>query len=456
MVDMRWQPRPGSRITRRDALKLGAGTLGVAVLGAAGCAPDADETQGGGGGGSGLVFLSTQLRPVEEAEKMRQKILADYDGKVDFLGEDTGPFNDRIEAEARAGKGTVGVIGGEHGDMSSLAAQDRLMDLSDLTAQLADRGFNEDYLELAKLGGDKPLYIPWMQASYVMVARKEALEHVPGGADPKQGLSYEQITAWAKAIADAEGSKRFGLPLADDGLVHRFLQGFTYPSYTGGLNTTFKSADATKMWEQLKATWAYANPQSTGYAFMQEPLQGGEVWLAWDHVARMIDALRANPDGFVAFPSPIGPKGLGYLGVLNGLAIPKTAPNPEESKKLITYLTDPKTAAITVREVGFFPPTASQELPADIDAGIKAEADALAAQTGHAKALLSLLPVGLGEKSGAYNDVFRSALEAIVLKNQPIPQTLDAQGKQLQGVLDEAKAKCWKPDPESSGTCKVG
>jgi multiple sugar transport system substrate-binding protein len=456
MDGTRSQSRPTSQITRRDALKLGAGTLGAAMLGAAGCAPNADEAKGGGGGGGGLVFLSTQLRPVEEAEKMRQKILADYDGKVEFLGEDAGPFNDRIEAEAQAGKGTVGVIGAEHGDMSGLAAKDRLMDLSDLTSELASRGFNEDYLELAKLGGDKPLYIPWMQASYVMVARKEAMELVPGGADPSQGLSYDQVTQWAKAIADKEGSKRFGLPLADDGLVHRFMQGFTYPSYTGGLNTTFKSSGAASMWDWFKSTWAYANPQSTGYAFMQEPLQGGEVWLAWDHVARMIDALRANPDGFVAFPCPTGPKGLGYLAVLNGLAIPKTAPNPDESKKLITYLTDPKTAAVTVREVGFFPPTKTQELPADVDAGIKAEAAALAAQAGNAKALTSLLPVGLGEKSGAYNDVFRGAMEAIVLKNQPVQQVLDSQSKKLQGVLDEAKAKCWKPDPPSSGTCKVG
>jgi hypothetical protein len=51
---------------------------------------------------------------------------------------------------------------------------------------------------------------------------------------------------------------------------------------------------------------------------MQEPLQGGEVWLAWDHVARMIEALRGNPDGFVAFPAPVGPKGLGLF--------PTTAP----------------------------------------------------------------------------------------------------------------------------------
>jgi multiple sugar transport system substrate-binding protein len=77
---------------------------------------------------------------------------------------------------------------------------------------------------------------------------------VPGGADPSQGLTYEQIGAWAKAIADKEGSKRFGLPLGEDGLVHRFVQGFTYPSFTGGVNTTFKSGEATTMWDWVKST----------------------------------------------------------------------------------------------------------------------------------------------------------------------------------------------------------
>lgn len=31
-----------------------------------------------------LLFLSTQLNPIEEAEKMRRVILKDYPGEVDF------------------------------------------------------------------------------------------------------------------------------------------------------------------------------------------------------------------------------------------------------------------------------------------------------------------------------------------------------------------------------------
>ena len=36
-----------------------------------------------------------------------------------------------------------------------------------------------------------------------------------------------------------------------------------------------------------------SNPNSTNYDFMQEPLLAGEVWIAWDHIARVKEALHA-------------------------------------------------------------------------------------------------------------------------------------------------------------------
>jgi len=44
------------------------------------------------------------------------------------------------------------------------------------------------------------------------------------------------------------------------------------------------------------------------------------VWIAWDHIARVKDALTTQPDQFVAFPAPAGPKGRGYMPVIAGLA----------------------------------------------------------------------------------------------------------------------------------------
>ena len=42
---------------------------------------------------------------------------------------------------------------------------------------------------------------------------------------------------------------------------------------------------------------------------MQDPLQSGEVLVAWDHVARITSAVRDHPNDYVVFPAPAGPQG---------------------------------------------------------------------------------------------------------------------------------------------------
>ena len=38
-------------------------------------------------------------------------------------------------------------------------------------------------MKLGRLGTNKQLYIPWMQATYIMVANKQALQYLPKGAN---------------------------------------------------------------------------------------------------------------------------------------------------------------------------------------------------------------------------------------------------------------------------------
>jgi multiple sugar transport system substrate-binding protein len=446
----------GRLISRRRVTQAGLGLAGAAALG--GVATQASlagaaRLQDGGS----LVFLSTQLSQVPEAEAMRNTILADFEGEVEFITEDLGPFNDRVAAETQAGTGTVGLLGGQHGDFASFAADGLLTDLTDLATELQDRSITPQYLELGRYGTEVQHYIPWMQATYVMVANRDALEFLPEGLDEaglQTSLTYDQLAAWVKSINDAQGQK-FALPAGEQGLYHRFLQGYAYPSFTGGVNTTFKSADAVTMWQWLKDVWQYVNPQAVSYDNLSDPLLTGEIWVGWDHTARLITALRENPDALIAFPAPRGPKGLGFMPVVAGLAIPKTAPDPTASRALIEYLTRPEVQAITLREVAFLP-VVQGELPADLGEGVQKEVAAVQATTSDPAALESLLPVGLGEQSGAYNDVFKATFRAIVLDGQDIQQTLDAQAATLQGILQTANAACWAPDPPSEGVCPVG
>jgi multiple sugar transport system substrate-binding protein len=448
-------------VTRRKVIKGAAGATGALALGGAAKgalgAPSSSRATTSLAQGGAIIFTSTQLTPIEEQEKMRNTILADFEGEVEFINEEAGPFTDRVLAEAQSGQGSVSLLGGLHGDLATFVARDLLMDLSDLSAELEPQGFLPAYTDLSTYGTAGVQYIPWMQATYVMAAHRDALEFLPEGLTEETlstDLTYDQLAQWASNINDNRG-QQLGFAAADDGLIHRFFQGYSYPSFTGGVNTTFTSEGAVQMWEWFRQAWSFTNPQALTYSNMDQPLLSGEVVLAWDHVARLITALTEAPDDFVAFPAPRGPEGLGFMPVLAGLAIPKTAPDPEGAMNLIRHLTQPEVQLTTLREVAFFP-VLDLEYPDDLPPGILLESAAVQATTSDPAAIESVLPIGLGEQGGAYNTVFRNVFRRVAIDGEDIPTVLEAEAVNLQQVLDTANASCWAPDPESSGVCQVG
>jgi multiple sugar transport system substrate-binding protein len=400
-----------------------------------------------------IVWISTQFTPIEEGERLRNTILKGFNGKVEYLPQDAGPFNDRIIAEHTANKVTISLIGGLHGDFPSLIQAGAVEDLSALAAKLKDRGIPDAFMNLGKMGTDKQYYIPWMQATYIMAASKQALQYLPAGADINK-LTYDQLKEWAANIQKGTGERKFGLPGGPKGLIHRLFQGYLYPAYTGHNIVDFRSAEAEQMWTYVKDLWQYTNPQSTTYEFMQEPLLSGEVWLTIDHTARLINAVKERPDDFVLAPAPSGPKGLAFMPVLAGLGIPTGAPNRAGAEALIEYMTRPDVQITTLRENAFFP-VVQADTPSDLNPGTSMEAAAVGAQTTASNALPALLPVGLGAKGGEYNKVFTDSFQRIVLKNEDIKAVLEDEAKILQAVLNDAKAACWAPDPPSSGPCQV-
>lgn len=398
-------------------------------------------------------FLSTQLRPVEEAQKVRQVLLKGVPGKVSYLVEEPPQFDVRMKAEGKAGKRTISLAGALHGELQPLVTSGDIEPIDDIAAKLADRGIPPGLMELGKLGTGKQIYIPWMQATYIMVARKEALASLPAGADVN-ALTYDQLEAWGKALTEKTGKRLIGFPAGPKGLMPRFYQGYLYPSFTSGVVTPFRSAEAEAMWGKFKSLWQYVNPNSTSYDFMQEPLMAGEVWVAFDHVARVKDALVQEPDKYVTFPAPAGPKGRGYMPVIAGLAIPKGAPDRAGATAVIDHLTKPDVQVKTAAEVGFFP-VVKADLPADLSPGIKLIAEGVAKTQGAKDALPALLPIGLGDKGGEFNKVFSDSFQRIVLRGENPRAVLDAQAVVLKGLMETTKAPCWAPDKPSEGACPV-
>jgi multiple sugar transport system substrate-binding protein len=396
-----------------------------------------------------VVFFSTQFSPVEEQEKFRTIL---EEGGFDVNATEEGPLIDMVLAGAQAGQGEVDAIGALHGTFPPL--QDNLMNMIDVADDLsADREFTQSFLETGLLGTDDTLYyIPWMQATYIMAARSEAMEFLPEGADVN-ALTWDQLAEWCQALLDETGGPKCGLPHA--GLFHRFLQGYLWPSFTGGMVTQFKSPEAAEMLEWARdVLWPTIHPQSISYEFMQEPLQAGEVWVAFDHTARLIEALNADPENYVAFPAPAGPAGRGYMPVVAGLGIPQNAPNPEGAIALIDYLTRPEIQARVLRELAFFPVVADVDM-SDLPEGVALEAGAVDMQTNSPDALPALLPVGLGERGGEINQIFRNAFDQVVINGEDAATVLETEGANLEALMSETGAACWAPDPASDGPCPV-
>lgn len=405
-----------------------------------------------------VTFQSTQFNIVEESEKARA-ILANYDGEANFVTTEEGPLIDLLIAEGEAGAGSTDVVGALHGTFPSLVRRDLLFDLTDLTARLDEEyDIADAFITLGKMGtADYQYYVPWMQATYVMAANEEALPYLPEGVD-LNALTWEQLAAWGKNLSEATGENKLGFPV--NGLFHRFLQGYIYPSFTGGMVTEFRSEAAADMFTFVRdQLWPYVNAESITYAFMNEPLLSGEVWVAFDHTARLAPAFEAMVNGdtdktFVAFPAPAGPAGRGFMPVVVGLGIPFSAPNPDGAESLIEFMLTPETQGAVLRDLGFFPIVGGVDMD-DLPGHVAILAGAVNAQANSADAMPALLPVGLGDRGGEINEIFKAAFNRIVVNGEDIAEVLESEGESLNTLLSETGAPCWAPDPPSEGACVV-
>lgn len=402
-----------------------------------------------------VEFVSSQAQPAEEYRAMNKSVLHGFNGIPDFNSQQSAAADiDRIRYEQSLGTSTVDLVALTGSDLASLQASGALEDLTPLLGRLQQsRQFPKALLEDARLGTGATYYIPWLQATYLIVVNRQALRYLPPGADVEH-LTYDELIAWGQRMQAETGTNRIGLP-ADvshgvrGGLVYRFLQGYAYPSFTGTALTGFKSPEAVQMWETMRRLWSVTNDQSVTYTSMDDPLATGEVWVAWDHQVRLGKAL-ADPQHFIAVPAPSGPEGLGYMSAVVGLAIPKHAPNRQGAEALIDWLTRPTQQAAAASTLNFSPVVQGVPL-----SGPRAAESAVASQYQTGRGSLETMLPGLGPQADAFTSVYQDTFARIVLHGEDIPTVLNNEAMRLQQIVDDAHAHCWSPDPASHGPCQI-
>ncbi len=409
----------------------------------------------GGGEAAAITWVSTQLAPPEEQAFVKNELLPPFTEEtgieVNFVTMGYGDLYTRLAAEMEAGKVTIDLIGELHGGLDLFASKGWLQDLS-AYGELPNRTFIKSLEDLSYMHGIKA-YVPWMTATYVMVVNKEAFNYLPDGLtmeDVVKGTdkwTYDALLAWAKKLYEETGSPKLGFPAGPNGLFVRFLHGYLYPAFTGAQVKNFDSPQAVEMWLYLRELWQYVHPSSTTWDKMADPLLRGEVWIAWDHTARIKDAIVQEPDKFVVVPVPKGPEGRAFILVVAGLAIPKDAPNADAAWKLIEYLTRPDVQVKVLEKVGFFP-TVEEASGAVPEGPLKVMVSGVQAQMSAPDALIAMIP-SLGEKGGDFKQIYLTAWQKIVLEGQDPETVLPDLADQLMKLFEETGAPL--PLPDSAG-----
>jgi multiple sugar transport system substrate-binding protein len=393
------------------------------------------------------VFVSTQLTPEKELAKLKDIILKG--ANANLQPESPVNFAKRLPADLLGAPGKVHVLGAL---APELVNQTGLIPLDATLSSLSgSRSFYKDALREGKVGG-KQVMLPWMHTSFFLVANKKALAYLPPGANTSE-LSYAQWIEWGKNMKAAQGGQaRIGLPAGNGGLIQRFVQGYAYPSYTGSMVRDFRSNAALTMWEDMRKLWEVTNIESVRFDSMSDALLKEQVWVAFDHAARLFPALNEKPQDFVVIPAPVGPKGRGFFYVLAGLSVPANTPDKNVSMKLIDHLTAPETQAITFRETGFFPVVSNAKVDTLTPTQRLVQVSTMAAmgQAFSGRALISPIPVTLGAQGGKFNDVYRAAFKRIAIDGEPAKAVLDQLGGELNAVLKEAGVPCWGLDGRAS------
>lgn len=393
--------------------------------------------------GEVLNFVSTQMEPAAEQKFAKGVLLKGFTDETGIEAEFiTMPtYHDmfiRVSAEVEAKKVTISLVCDLHSGLDLMNAKGLYDDLAGIA--LPNRTFIKSLEDYSVMAGRK-VYVPLMQATYVMIVNKKAFEYLPAGltAEDVTGASgkwsYDALLSWSKNLNEAFKGPKLGFPMGPGGLWHRFLHGYIYPSYTGYQAAKFDSMYALALWKYLGDLLPFVHPASSTWAAMDEPLLKEEVLIAWDHTARVKNALIEKSEDFAVVPVPRGPKGRGYITVAVGLAIPVDAPQKENAIKLIDYLTKPDIQVKILENVGFFPIV--KEAEGAIPVGpLKILATGVLAQSGAADSVMVMIP-SLGAKGGEFTNTYRDVFTKIVVEGADMVTTVTEAADKLRAIFEE-------------------
>lgn len=189
-------------------------------------------------------------------------------------------------------------------------------------------------------------FVPNSFDIYVLIANVKALDYLPDGLtqeDVENGLTWEQYADWAVAIAEGEGVGKTMMPASSTSSQLLYPMGGMSLAYGGGFPDL--NSDGFKQAMGIIAEMAQGNafyPEQDQYTAVTDPMNSGDVWLAFSHMAPAGTSYNAAPNSFVLGAAPSGTAGAGSTSGAWCYGIQKGAPHDDLAQAFIEYVARPE------------------------------------------------------------------------------------------------------------------
>ncbi len=377
-------------------------------------------------GPTSLIVSSRLWSPASEQKFLIDEIFPQFEAenncivKFEILGDDM--LLKRAKMQSATGRVTVDVVIAHSGKMNEWITGGYIEALP--VTEWPGRTFSAAFLDSITSGG-KTYFAPVGGDVYLLLANNKALKYLPAGADV-QDITWAQYVDWAVAIAEGEGEGKCavtGVPMKS--LI--YMYGGMFLSF-GGEFPVVNSPGAIEAWKLLTKMQHAYSPTVMTYDNVTMPMKSGETWLTVAHMARMGEAYRSNPSGYVLAPAPRGPKGIGSIAGVSGFAVLIGAEHRDLALKFIEFMTRPDIAVEVARGTGGFLPPIDEAIAVlgDTPTDEVIKKGVMVLQNG----VVSGLPVSDYTSWGAVKQVYDDIFKEMIIEKGVFDQAIVDAGQQ--------------------------
>lgn len=307
------------------------------------------ETKAPAAGGDNVLKITYSGTPeIHEKQYLMDSFFKKFEEEnnckieVDFVAQPDAIK--KIQSEQETGNMIADVI---YADTANMAAYVDGGWMQDITKLVDDMGLTITHMFDQTTNKDGVRYfVPFSFDVYVTAANVKALDYLPEGLtkeDVVSGITWEQYADWSVNIAKGEGKGKTMMPanMTSSQLLYpmggmSLAYGGTFPEVT---------SDGFKKAMGIVAKIAEGNgfyAEQDQYTAPTDPLNSGDVWLTFAHMAPIGVSYNAAPNNYVIGAAPKGSNGAGSTSGAWCYGIANGTKNQELAELFIQYATSPE------------------------------------------------------------------------------------------------------------------